>query len=128
LGLSGLVASAKRIVVAPVSNSKIRDWGTANYARLVALLSEKSPCYVVLVGSEAQREELDRIVEENGWNRRIINIAGSSNWSETAKIVSEADLVISNNCGVAHLAAACGAPTLTIYSGSHQPQMGAARQ
>jgi ADP-heptose:LPS heptosyltransferase len=30
--------------------------------------------------------------------------------------------VISNNSGVAHLAAACGAPTLTIYSGSHQPQ------
>jgi ADP-heptose:LPS heptosyltransferase len=30
--------------------------------------------------------------------------------------------VIANNSGVAHLAAACGAPTLAIYSGSHQPQ------
>ncbi|MFL5267064.1 MAG: glycosyltransferase family 9 protein, partial [Stellaceae bacterium] len=27
-----------------------------------------------------------------------------------------------NNSGVAHLAAACGRPTLAIYSGSHQPQ------
>ena len=33
-----------------------------------------------------------------------------------------ADLVIANNSGVAHLAAACGTPTLAIYSGSHQPQ------
>jgi ADP-heptose:LPS heptosyltransferase len=122
LALSGLGASAKRVVVAPVSNSKIRDWGIANYARLVALLLEKSPCYVVLVGSKGQQEELERIVEENGRDRRIINIAGSTDWSETANIVSEADLVISNNSGVAHLAAACGAPTLTIYSGSHQPQ------
>jgi ADP-heptose:LPS heptosyltransferase len=30
--------------------------------------------------------------------------------------------VISNNSGIAHLAAACGAATLAIYSGTHQPQ------
>jgi len=120
--ISGLGVAAKRIVVAPVSNSKIRDWGIENYARLIALLLEKSQCYVVLVGSKVQRDQLERIVELNGWNRRVINIAGSCDWSETAKIVREADLVISNNSGVAHLAAACGAPVLTIYSASHQPQ------
>jgi ADP-heptose:LPS heptosyltransferase len=121
LASSGLAASAKRIVVAPLSNSNIRDWGIANYARLVALLLERS-CYVVLVGSKAQRDQLERIVEGNGRDSRVINIAGRSDWSETSKIVSEADLVISNNSGVAHLAAACGVPILTVYSGSHQPQ------
>jgi ADP-heptose:LPS heptosyltransferase len=122
LTMSGLGASAKRVVVAPVSNSKIRDWGIANYSRLVALLLERSSCYVILVASKAQRDQLDRIVEENSRDRRIINIAGSCDWCETAEVVRDADLVISNNSGVAHLAAACGAPTLTIYSGSHQPQ------
>jgi ADP-heptose:LPS heptosyltransferase len=37
-------------------------------------------------------------------------------------VIREADLVIGNNSGVVHLAAACGTPTLAIYSGSHQPQ------
>jgi ADP-heptose:LPS heptosyltransferase len=48
--MTGLGASAKRIVVVPISNSKIRDWGLENYARLIAVLLEKSPCYAVLVG------------------------------------------------------------------------------
>ena len=119
---AGLGASGKRIVVAPVSNSKIRDWGIENYARLIALLLEQSPSYVVLVGSKAQRDQLEAIVERNGRDRRVINIAGSCDWSEIPAIVRKADLVISNNSGVAHLAAACGVPVLTIYSGSHQPQ------
>jgi ADP-heptose:LPS heptosyltransferase len=121
-GMSGMATSAKRIVISPLSNSEIRDWGLANYARLVALLLKRTECYVVLVGSRTQRDQLDQIIDENGGDRRIINIAGSSDWFETAEVVRGADLVIANNSGIAHLAAACGSPTLGIYSGSHQPQ------
>jgi ADP-heptose:LPS heptosyltransferase len=113
---------ARRIVVSPLSNSELRDWGLANYARLVALLLERTECDVVLVGSKAQRGQVEFIVEANGGNRRIVNIAGDTDWFQTAEIVRTADLVIANNSGVAHLAAACGTPTLAIYSGSHQPQ------
>ena len=115
-------ASAKQIVISPVSNSEIRDWGTANYARLVSLLVDRMNCRIVLVGSGAQHRQLERIVEENGRDPRITNVAGVSDWFGTAEIVRAADLVIANNSGVAHLAVACGTPTLAIYSGSHQPQ------
>jgi ADP-heptose:LPS heptosyltransferase len=115
-------ASAKQIVVSPVSNSELRDWGIANYARLVGLLLARTDYRIVLVGSLAQRGELDLIAEKNGRDLRITNLAGASDWFGTAEIVRAADLVIANNSGVAHLAAACGAPTLAIYSGSHQPQ------
>jgi ADP-heptose:LPS heptosyltransferase len=121
-GISASAGSAKQIVISPVSNSLLRDWGLANYARLVALLLERTACYVVLVGSGAQRDQLEWIVEANGRDRRILNLAGQSDWFETAEIVRAADLVIANNSGVAHLAAACGRPTLAIYSASHQPQ------
>ena len=120
--ISGVGPSAKRIVISPVSNSEIRDWGMANYTRLVALLLERAECYVLLVGSKAQRDQLERIVEENGRDPRIINIAGRNDWFETAEIIRAADLVIANNSGIAHLSAVCGAPTLAIYSGSHEPQ------
>ncbi len=94
----------------------------ANYARLIALLLDRTDCRAVLVGSSAQHRQLERILEENGLNPRITNVAGASDWFGTAEIVRAADLVIANNSGVAHLAAACGTPTLAIYSGSHQPQ------
>jgi hypothetical protein len=120
--MSGVGASATRIVIAPLSNSRIRDWGIENYAKLVGILLEKTACSVVLVGSKTQQEEIDRIVEKHRRDQRIINLAGAADWSETTEIVRGADLVISNNSGIAHLAAACGAATLAIYSGSHQPQ------
>ena len=115
-------ASGRQIVVSPLSNSGLRDWGMANYARLISLLLDRVDCRIVLVGSNAQRRQLDRLVEENGRHPRVTNLAGASDWSGTAEIVRAADLVIANNSGVAHLAAACGTPTLAIYSGSHQPQ------
>ncbi len=120
--ITGGDAPAKQIVISPVSNSELRDWGTANYARLVSLLLDKTDCHIVLVGSNAQQLQLERIAEENGRDPRITNVAGASDWFGTAEIVRAADLVIANNSGVAHLAAACGTPTLAIYSGSHQPQ------
>jgi ADP-heptose:LPS heptosyltransferase len=114
-------AGVKRIIISPLSNSEVRNWGIPNYSRLVALLLERIDCCVILVGSKAQRDILERVVEKNERDRRILNIAGN-NWSETAASVRAADLVIANNSGVAHLAAAYGTPTLAIYSGSHQPQ------
>ena len=120
--IPGRSASAKQVVISPVSNSELRDWGMANYARLVALLLDRADCRIILVGSGAQHRQLERIVEENGQDPRITNVAGASDWFGTTEIVRAADLVIANNSGVAHLAAACGTPTLAIYSGSHQPQ------
>jgi ADP-heptose:LPS heptosyltransferase len=121
-GSTGGNASARQIVISPVSNSELRDWGLANYARLVALLLDRTECRIVLVGSSVQRRPLDQIAEQNGRNPRITNLAGASDWFRTAEMVRAADLVISNNSAVAHLAAACGTPALAIYSGSHQPQ------
>ena len=119
---TGRSTSAKQVVISPVSNSELRDWGTANYARTIALLLDRTDCRIVLVGSAAQIRQLERILEENGRDPRITNVAGASDWFGTAEIIRAADLVIANNSGVAHLAAACGTPTLAIYSGSHQPQ------
>jgi ADP-heptose:LPS heptosyltransferase len=120
--ITGGDAPAKQIVISPVSNSELRDWGTENYARLASLLLDRMDCRIVLVGSDAQHRQLERILEENGQDPRITNLAGTSDWFGAAEIVRAADLVIANNSGVAHLAAACGAPTLAIYSASHQPQ------
>jgi len=120
--IAGGDSQVKQIIISPVSNSELRDWGIANYARLVSLLLDRMDCRIVLVGSGAQHRQLDRILEENGRDPRVTNLAGASDWSGTAEIVRAADLVIANNSGVAHLAAACGTPTLAIYSGSHQPQ------
>jgi ADP-heptose:LPS heptosyltransferase len=110
----------RRIAISPLSSSRLRDWGLDHYARLVRRLLDREDCAIVLVGSAAQRDRLDEIAGRHA--ERVINLAGETDWRQTAAVIREADLVISNNSGVGHLASACGTPTLAIYSGSHQPQ------
>lgn len=119
---AGVSDTARCIVVAPFSNSKLRNWSLDRYAALVAMLLAKVDCYVVLVGSGEQARDIERIREPLADRRRAVNLAGEVDWPGLAAVVGRADLVIANNSGVVHLAAACGAPTLAIYSGSHQPQ------
>jgi ADP-heptose:LPS heptosyltransferase len=115
-------STAKCIVIAPVSNSTVRDWPIERYVSLIGMLMARVECRIILVGSSGQASDLDHICEKHGSDPRVVNLAGLTGWSELAAMLRRADLVIANNSGVAHLAAACGRPTLAIYSGSHQPQ------
>jgi ADP-heptose:LPS heptosyltransferase len=118
----GSTPSAKCIVVAPFSNSTVRDWPLDRYKRLIGLLLNEVDTYVVLVGSRGQAAQIAPLCQDHSGNDRLVDLVGQTDWSELAGVLGQADLVIANNSGVAHLAAACGRPTLAIYSGSHQPQ------
>ena len=113
---------ARRIVIAPISNSRLRDWGAENYAGLAERLLDTEDCAIALVGAPAQREQLAAIAARCPDPNRVVNFAGQTDWAQTAAIIRDADLVICNNSGIAHLAATCGTPTLALYSGSHQPR------
>ena len=118
----GRAAGTKSIVVAPLSNTEMRDWGLDNYARVIGMLLERSDCAILLVGAPAQHEQLAGLCRACGGGARVGNLAGRADWRATTQIVRGADLVICNNSGIGHLAAACGTPVLAIYSGSHQPE------
>src|SRR5205823_8687800 len=97
-------------------------WPIDRYIRLTEMLLNQSDCYVVLVGSRDQVSQLSRIGRLQGDDQRLVNLGGRTDWSGLVAVLRRADLVIANNSGIAHLAAACGRPTLAIYSGSHQPR------
>jgi len=113
---------AFHIVIAPVSNSDLRDWPVEHYITLVRLLVEQLDCSIVLIGSRAQTGTLAHIVQASGVGHRVQNLAGRTAWADIPETLRGADLVICNNSGIAHLAASLGTRTLAIYSASHQPQ------
>jgi ADP-heptose:LPS heptosyltransferase len=114
--------SAKCVVIAPFSNSRVRDWPLGRYEELIGLLLKDSGIHIILVGTRDHVAQLASLCQTYGDDNRITSVAGQTDWSGLAALLLQADLVIANNSGVAHLAAACGRPTLAIYSGSHQPQ------
>ena len=114
--------SRYRFVVAPASNSDLRDWPPEHYVTLIQKLVKELECEVLLIGSRSQSGILGHIAQASGAGKRVTNLAGSTSWEDLPAILREADLVICNNSGVAHLAASLGRRTLAIYSASHQPQ------
>ena len=111
-----------RVVIAPISNSDLRDWPSSSYAQLIRLLVDRLDCTVALTGSRPQAAALNRIRSEAQRDARVQNLAGETPWPQVPDLLRQADLVICNNSGIAHLAASVGALTLAIYSASHQPQ------
>ena len=108
-------------VLAPVSNSTIRNWPLQSYVELTRMLLRREGATVVVLGAPSQTAEAAAIVEGSGDAARVVNLVGRTKWTDLPDILRLADLVVCNNSGIAHQAASLGRPTLAVYSGSHQP-------
>ena len=73
-------------------------------------LMEETSCHIALVGARDQVSGLSNLCQQHDGSERIVNLGGRIDWSSLAAVVRRADLVIANNSGVAHLAAACARP------------------
>ena len=111
-----------RIIVAPFSNSDLRDWPVGQYVDLLRKLLDRHGATIDLIGSSAQAAALQGLSAAVDGGDRVRNLGASMPFAALPDALRAADLVICNNSGIAHLAAASGARTLAIYSGSHQPQ------
>jgi len=107
------------IVVAPFSNSDIRDWPAAHFRTLIGRLVADRDETVHVVGAPEQAIRAREIVRPFD-ARRVINDCGRIAWSATRDLIRSAACVVGNNSGIAHLAAFEGVPTVCVFSGSHQ--------
>lgn len=108
------------IVVAPFSNSSIRDWPIGHFARLITLLLERVDDAIVHVIGVANQKFAAREIVRFQPADRVINQCGVLAWPTVLGLVREAGCVIGNNSGVSHIAGHLGAPTVCIFGGSHQ--------
>lgn len=79
---------------------------------------------VVLVGDEFDVEEAIAISQALEW--RALNLAGKTDLPTLAAVLARAAVIVSNDSGVAHVAAALGRPTIVVF-GSTDPRWTAPR-
>jgi len=72
---------------------------------------------VGLLGAAEHVDALNKIIRR-GSSKQLFNLAGKTEWCELPRIFKGTRAVVSNNSGIAHFAAACGAPLVAIYSGA----------
>lgn len=109
----------KPIVVAPFSNSDIRDWPLSHFQTLIGRLVEARAERIHIIGAPGQVIRARALVRPFD-SARVVNDCGRLNWQALTALVRRAGCVIGNNSGIAHLAAFSGVPTLCIFGGAHQ--------
>ena len=95
-----------------------KRWPVPYFAELAQHL-RKQGYAVWLVGSSKDKEIGEKITALG--NEACRNLCGATDLADAVTLLSCADLVVSNDSGLMHLAAALGRPMLALY-GSSSPQ------
>jgi len=94
------------------TNSMAKRWPAENFARLADLLTDAG-CNVVLLGA-ANESDVSAAVTAAA-KSQLTDPTGKTDLGTATAILSELDLFISNDMGLAHIAAAVGTPTIVIF-------------
>ena len=109
------------VILAPFSNSDIRDWPAEHYAGLIEALVRqgRGDERIRVVGTANQKLRANDIVRRFDPGR-VENACGRLSWPALLVELRHAACVVGNNSGVAHLAGYYGVPTVCVFGGSHQ--------
>lgn len=95
------------------TNSRAKRWPTKNYAVLADQLIEQTGVDVVLVGAPDETSVSQEVAVE--MRHKPVILTGNTTLAQLVAVLSLADLLVANDTGPAHIAAALERPTLVIF-------------
>jgi lipopolysaccharide heptosyltransferase II len=121
---SGVGENKPAIAIHPSSSCLSRRWMPERFAELADRLIEKQGVKVFLISGASEKSFTDSV--EKIMRHPSINLGGKLSLKETAGLLKRCTLLISNDSGPTHLAAAVGTPVVAIF-GASQPGLSATR-
>lgn len=101
------------------ANGHLKRWGARRYAELANQLHRQGLARIVLIGGPDETEECQRIAQHCGpW---LINLCGQTEILDIPPLCAAARLIVANDTGTAHLAAATSTP-LAVLCGPTDPR------
>ena len=102
-----------RVAICPASRWTTKNWPTDRFAEVAKKLQEELQASITLLGGPDDIETCRQI--EDTLELPCRNLAGKTSIIEMGGILNNMDLLISNDSGPSHMAAAVGTPTLVIF-------------
>jgi len=90
-----------------------KRWPAARFAAVADALVASRGVRILLIGSEAERPVLEQVARNTGFP--VVNLAGRTDLSALMGVLAQARLLVSNDTGAMHVAAAVGTPVLAIF-------------
>ena len=111
---NGARAGRPLVALCPGStNSRAKRWPAERFAAVADMLAERAGAEIVLVGSREESEISGEVARH--MRARVVLLTGKTDLSQTAAVLRAADLLVTNDTGPAHVAAAVGCPVVVIF-------------
>jgi predicted lipopolysaccharide heptosyltransferase III len=119
LETAGVDFDAPIVCVHPGAAWRPRAWRPERFAAVADWIQEHYHAQVLFVGSSEERD-IEAAVRATAKGRRAFWLAGELTWQELAVLLERARLLIGNDSGPAHVAAALGIPSVVLF-GPQEP-------
>ena len=104
-------------VFVPTSAHDDKCWPTGNFAALADKIAPEFGLSIVATGSASEKDAVERL--KSSASVPIANLAGETSLSELIELLRAAKLVVSNDTGPGHIAAALAVPVVLIFGRSN---------
>jgi len=116
------------ILLHPGASDIVRRYDPQKYIEAAKTLSKITQATIVVTGKEDEKDLVDSIAA--GVGKNAVSFSGKLNLDELVSLISLSPLVITNNTGPAHIAAATNTPLVCVYGHTnpqHTPWMAQSR-
>jgi len=103
------------VVLVPGARWASKCWPTLHFAQLIDFLLQKQNISVVLVGAKSDLGIGEEIIRQAWLGQKVINLIGKTSLKELAAVMQRANLVVSNDSGPMHIAAAMGTKVVALF-------------
>ncbi len=107
------------MVIHPGAKWETKRWPVEQFAEIAIRTFKKYAMRIAVIGTKAEHNDAEAIVSalrQHTPRALAINLAGKTSLRELANIMERADLVLTNDSGPMHLAAAMGTPVVGIFT------------
>lgn len=114
LKAQGINESGDWVIIHPGATAASRRYEPAHFAKLADLLIKKKGKKVIFTGGKDERKLIEVIQAQ--MNEKSENMGGLLSLKEMIALVGLSPILISNNSGPVHIAAALGTPVVVLYA------------
>lgn len=105
------------VVLSPGGAFASRNWPIERYARFAELWRQRHSAQFAILGLDSLREKAAALEATLG-DDDLLNLVGETTPSQALAIVQRASLVLTEDCGLMHMAWVTGVPTLALFGSS----------
>lgn len=110
----------QRIAVAPGAFHATKRWLPERFAEAASVLAQEMQADIVLLGGTADKHICSTVAMHIPKGIVVTDTSGTTSMSETARLLDSCSLLLTNDTGVMHIAAARRIPVVSVFGSTVQ--------